>query len=434
MPQISNYRYVPLPVELLIHIFSIALDAYWFDKTHPVLALASVCAFWHSVAIGTPSFWQKIKIPPSSFDFIKLQLDHSHQHPLIVDVYSETSLDGSLLALLVEHSEQWEEVALTIPEPDYSFLTSVRGRLPRLKRLKIDTYYLSEAPDFDGFEKAPLLREVIFEPLRDRFSSGFPIPYSQLTKLQCIGCPVRLLYPILTRVPTLVKLEVIAVDYDRFEISSPALAFPNLQKATVMECEAPFFYCLLAHTPLLTELWIYGFAGSGRLDLAATLTLPLLRSLVIEVAGFDRYLATVICSLRAPNLVELDFRGDLEDNEEEDNGLYLRHIQHFVQNSGCRLQSVRILLKAGDPGTSLAMLSLLGAMPSLDHLVIAIDYLEHIPFSSLTPVSSVLPNLSTFIIYTAEFDDLAVLNDLVTFAQRRGELKMQILTSGELRK
>lgn len=45
-----------LPFELLIHIFSFAID----DDPNSVFALSLVCSKWHAGIHSTPSLWQRL--------------------------------------------------------------------------------------------------------------------------------------------------------------------------------------------------------------------------------------------------------------------------------------------------------------------------------------------------------------------------------------
>ncbi|KAJ7478362.1 hypothetical protein FB451DRAFT_1086944 [Mycena latifolia] len=174
-----------LPAEILGEIFALTSAAtfegydtdesgsYEMDRLAqtPLRTLSQVCARWHTIVMGTSSFWGKIHldglfwVTPAltgvAMRLLQAALDRGRDFPLTVVIINTTLLPAHppALELLAQHSERWQTVHLACPFADLQHLSGVRGKLPRLETLEIAVPGTESEPVV-LFDDAPGLRNI----------------------------------------------------------------------------------------------------------------------------------------------------------------------------------------------------------------------------------------------------------------------------------
>ncbi|KAJ7779336.1 hypothetical protein DFH07DRAFT_794726 [Mycena maculata] len=137
----------------------------------PLLNVSQVCARWHTIVMETPSFWTNIhfdggvcgtpSLAKRAMRFLEAGLGRGGNLPLTVVIINDGQLrfHRPALELLVQHSERWKAAVFFCSSTDLEYFSGLRGRLPRLETLKLDTLgTISEPPSI--FAVAPRLREL----------------------------------------------------------------------------------------------------------------------------------------------------------------------------------------------------------------------------------------------------------------------------------
>ncbi|KIK69214.1 hypothetical protein GYMLUDRAFT_237043 [Collybiopsis luxurians FD-317 M1] len=202
-----------LPSELLIEIF------HFVNDPPSVIVLSSVCSHWRAILIETPSLWKTIFLPELSMEKLQIHLQRSRSCPLIIRISASYVFNDYLLTLLAEHSERWEEVVISMPASLYTSLSSVRGRIPLLKRLTFIALDSVQPVHFKGIEIAPALLCV---PYPD-------ISFPELRKLEMHTREIPLPNFMLSRAPNLTTLRVSILPLPEVPASSSEVTLPHLR-------------------------------------------------------------------------------------------------------------------------------------------------------------------------------------------------------------
>ncbi|KIK69212.1 hypothetical protein GYMLUDRAFT_35280 [Collybiopsis luxurians FD-317 M1] len=413
-----------LPPELLSEIFQLVGNAL------PPFVLSSVCSHWRAIVIETPSLWRKILLPDLSINQLQIHLQRSRSYPLSIHIYTPYVFDDCLLTLVAQHSERWEEAFLFMPVELYTSLSSIRGRIPLLKRLTFIALKPLQVVHFNGFEIAPALREVALRPLIARSTSKFPIPIVQLTKLRCNFYNTSFLCSYLARIPKLSHLYAHNYRSSHEAVTNSTLfsdvRFPELKTLELTLCQNSFIHFMLSRAPNLATLRINRFVLPNLPDSSSEIILPHLRHLILDHITHSVYrlhfsgFSDILKLLRVPMLSALELNdGDAKRD--------IVAVRDFIVRSGCQLDTFKLTINTDlAPETAL----LFQAMPSLEHLHIVVRSPKDVPFYLITPVSQVFPKLQTFDLSAMAWDAPDALRDLHAFAQSNGKLKVSCLLDG----
>ncbi|KAJ7617204.1 hypothetical protein FB45DRAFT_933635 [Roridomyces roridus] len=172
-----------LPSEILGSIFDLCRypdedDEDEDNRSGPILghhklaqrllrAISRVCIHWRRIVIGTPAYWNTIKIgegftikTPRDLKLLTVALERSRSSPLHVKIYN----DQLAFRLLTEFSERWQTAELHFGARDCTLFLRLANRLPMLQKLCIRAFPLQLAPRRalgDFIESAPCLRNLI---------------------------------------------------------------------------------------------------------------------------------------------------------------------------------------------------------------------------------------------------------------------------------
>lgn len=261
----STSQYILPPVhrvadETLSEIFLLCIPDYKFTSEpirpnqkldgyyRAVLLPGSVCSHWRNVAtILTPDLWTYLRVPldrePMDIDaeMTKLWLSRSGHRPLklqldywLGNAWGPTiTLPDVLLALvdtIVEHAERWQALAISLLVLQSSVISSVSGRLNRLRDLFITGFHVQHIIDVDLFRNSPQLRSLTL----GRSCSSRPLklgmPWSLLTNFDMGLVRLGECYNLLVQAPNLVKCRCSIRTRDRAESFSGVILRPHLEE------------------------------------------------------------------------------------------------------------------------------------------------------------------------------------------------------------
>ncbi|KAJ7439938.1 hypothetical protein FB451DRAFT_142459 [Mycena latifolia] len=140
--------------------------------------IARVSSKWRAISLSLPSIWSNIyvrgRLLPRAVKALKVQLERSNPYLLSVIFAS----DAAAFNLLLDHSMRWKTAELTLEKSMIPALDRISGRLPELRRFKLDyTGARAGASACRVFETAPKLSEAII--LGD---PSLPLPFAQLIR------------------------------------------------------------------------------------------------------------------------------------------------------------------------------------------------------------------------------------------------------------
>ncbi|KAJ7148395.1 hypothetical protein C8R43DRAFT_517838 [Mycena crocata] len=170
-----------MPPELLSLIFVLT---HIRDKNPAPWKISQVCRRWQAIVSSQPSFWKSIIVDfgngqrdsSTSKSGLETQLQRSGNSPLNIlfkcrfSFWDYTKHELAILLILAKHCRQWEKVQMSCPVGLYSHLTGIRGQLPLLRELNLqsDRY---RAPDREEEEDEVLSIDVFkFAPELERVS------------------------------------------------------------------------------------------------------------------------------------------------------------------------------------------------------------------------------------------------------------------------
>ncbi|KAJ7188951.1 hypothetical protein C8R46DRAFT_32746 [Mycena filopes] len=165
-----------------------------------LLRISQVCPRWHRLVMGTSSLWSTVSLnleirhSRPILSLLKSSLERGCNSPMDVGVFCEDrcSLQASaLLNLLVQYSRQWKDLTITMgPFMPYSALDAVKGNLPLLQSLRIDTVTTENSRDTEilmqaisSFQVAPRLTALGYRGPLGLISY---LPLEQLKVLVCL--------------------------------------------------------------------------------------------------------------------------------------------------------------------------------------------------------------------------------------------------------
>ncbi|KAJ7457829.1 hypothetical protein FB451DRAFT_589278 [Mycena latifolia] len=352
------------PPDLLAKIFVICVANEPFTRLDSRTApwvLGKVCSRWRAIALSTPSLWSEIDISLDPYDakfclwrpapkhivhIVRLALQRSGNHPLIVKVSCETHLDAHpALELLMAESHRWADVELYMPAPLLLTLAPIQRQVQSLRTLDIFLYRLPGGSD----EGRPILEAFKTAPLLRRFSIGddcdtsmfVDLPWEQLTSYSSQAEDF-----FLRSLRRMQNLVVCRIDPHYYSIGpQKAIHLPHLRTLSIAESNEPL-----------------GHAG----DFLDCLTLPNLDTLEIE------------CK----------------------NGAVLPHLTALVTRSSCPLQTFSLTMS--DPVARVASeaLEFFKRTPALEDLTLAAavlmpEFVNGLARDAGTARPGVLPALHT---------------------------------------
>ncbi|KAJ7286568.1 hypothetical protein C8J57DRAFT_1708825 [Mycena rebaudengoi] len=170
-----------LPSDILDEIFSWSVPVRLpeSDFVGGPWILTHVCARWRNVAISLPALWSTIhlldvRIP---LNILTTQLERSRPCPLTIDLFANHFAG---FTSILEHSERWHTLDLSIFDWMVPLLNETAGRLPLLRSLTYDkNTSLSDLSLCRAFEAAPCLREGMAYT-----TASIPLPYNCLTRFR----------------------------------------------------------------------------------------------------------------------------------------------------------------------------------------------------------------------------------------------------------
>ncbi|KAF8881802.1 hypothetical protein BD779DRAFT_1473275 [Infundibulicybe gibba] len=164
-----------------------------FSPEASLLPITHVCQHWRFAAISTPRLWARLP-PIGTCDFlsesgmdnlIRMHLARSGKAPLFVFIlYQDDVRDDYTAALLSPHLHRVEKLKIMYttkfgskPIPFDRLFVDLQGRFELLTDLHINhTDGPRPLQRFNGFEHAPLLRNVFGQP------QGLALPWSQIKR------------------------------------------------------------------------------------------------------------------------------------------------------------------------------------------------------------------------------------------------------------
>ncbi|KAJ7758755.1 hypothetical protein B0H16DRAFT_1416205 [Mycena metata] len=187
-----------LPTDVLVQIFGLcslrggngkmptpAEEVERVSQNH-LLRLSQVCAYWHRIAMGTPSLWSTLVFdthvwprcsePPTTLiRCITSALQRGGEFPLSLDIVVDSAqpIQQTLLELLSRHSHRWKSLCIMLPMSAFRFLNDAKGNILLLESLTLgfathdDTSYTD-----DVFEIASRSEDV--------GGAGFPVAHPRL--------------------------------------------------------------------------------------------------------------------------------------------------------------------------------------------------------------------------------------------------------------
>ncbi|KAJ3873651.1 hypothetical protein F5051DRAFT_431998 [Lentinula edodes] len=428
-----------LPGDVFTEIFEIVRDSPTYGWPQQVLVLASVCRGWREVAVGTPTLWRYIVAPAYDIRFIALSLERSQQCPLVIEYHTKRP-DHSVLYLLAKHSERWEHLSLCIPPSSYPLLSTIKGKVPLLKRLALQATTEDDPQphqQLSGFEIAPALQYLNLRWFYPDLRQDSSTPWVRLTYLCCQSIELSRLHSLLANTPTLSTLHVSDVSHDWPYEQSKNEVLTQLKVLSIVDCDLWVIYSLLSRFSNLAELSILIFSDPGQANTGMTVILPHLYRLKIQINGIFPGLVNFLV-FEALKLSELEFSGchSLEDSDDEHEDRVeesaatgrslLQFLWNFIQSSRCSLTSLVLHFEVDFPACEMA--PLLKALLSLEHLDISVVHMECVPFCAMLPATTVFPKLQTLYLHIpSEAHSIEVVNDLIALATSSHILKVQLV-------
>ncbi|KAF8179003.1 hypothetical protein K438DRAFT_2021717 [Mycena galopus ATCC 62051] len=198
-----------LPIESLVEIFGIhSTPAFWVAHSSPVhstelerlanvrlLTFSQVCSQWHSIVIGTPSFWTSLHLnsvlwdTPShlatSLRLIDSVLERGRDFPLTFMISGRNhNLPPPLpiFHLLARHSHRWY-APIFVCSLEGVDLSVLRGRLPIMTRLELDVPHTSSPQNLEVLDAATSLKTLAISP-----AWFHELNATTLNRIEAFGC------------------------------------------------------------------------------------------------------------------------------------------------------------------------------------------------------------------------------------------------------
>ncbi|KAK7050113.1 hypothetical protein R3P38DRAFT_2763163 [Favolaschia claudopus] len=198
-----------LPLEILTEIFALLETepragplGYLSDVTtssaismlanSPLRSLARVCSRWHTAIMTTSTLWNRVTLVGVLWTRGSLLVDRmmvglrdilerGGQAGLFVVVETGNYVPyAPALRLLAEHSHRWTRFWFRGSSVDLRALTSIQGKLPRLRTIRLSGALLPESSSI--FSAAPQLEEGYFSCSPDCWDALTQLPLHQLRR------------------------------------------------------------------------------------------------------------------------------------------------------------------------------------------------------------------------------------------------------------
>jgi hypothetical protein len=172
---VAPIRRIPLEVLSEIFLFCADSNSKCFDVTQAPMQLSFVCNKWRRLVISMSQLWSSISLQGDlgyfrrgegetcsesiQTDMLRMWLLRSGSSPLtlvIDELWLESDVLTSCIAILIPHSHRWRDVTFSLDDTHWEMLSAVKGHLPQLERFDIDVF---ENP-IDGFTIPPDIFEV----------------------------------------------------------------------------------------------------------------------------------------------------------------------------------------------------------------------------------------------------------------------------------
>lgn len=379
-----------IPDEILRQVFAfVVFDEDGNHNSTDLFRLCSVSRPWRRAAIEHCLLWIKplpiIILRPHETRIrnltlhLRLYLDRSGTLPISFDltilarVWRKGTVNAMITGMvqaLVDHCHRWDKVRLCLPLSFYNDdLSSIRGRIPLLSELKIDTnLHGDERPPDDAsefyvgcFADAPLLCKVDYDvryafqgaAIQPSVAVHFDLPWSQLVKLKS-DAPGNTSYH--------KTLESLPTELRELEIYAQII------------------------TKLPTEV---------------QRTLPKLEKLVLRALQISGDILNHLGTLTLPSLKHLELRGFSTTPELFDKVLAL------IRRSQCSLEHLCLYAATGSASSFSKILALSLDITELYLCAPKADNLEALLLDPLSP-DPVLPNLKILTILDNGMDDVTV--------------------------
>ncbi|KAJ7216230.1 hypothetical protein C8J57DRAFT_1255320 [Mycena rebaudengoi] len=240
--------------EMLLEIFTLIPEEAW--------TLTQVCTRWRAVGLSWPFLWTEIKVVafpyprrlgaltwvedpqagPTTFAFhftavtLQMQLQRSGSQPLRITFHLEQPFGADpkqlkivtgLYGILAGASARWRTLKYHGPSSIISVFPGIRHNLLLLELLDFEPLDRSSSA---VFEIAPRLRTVIKKCWR--LGNHYPLPYSQLVKLQMSGVEWEGVASILVKATSVQELELSGLHHS-LPPSGTTISMNALRRMTV---------------------------------------------------------------------------------------------------------------------------------------------------------------------------------------------------------
>ncbi|KAF9021032.1 hypothetical protein BDZ89DRAFT_252750 [Hymenopellis radicata] len=263
-----------LPAELLEAIFQTISSSPGDYSSQPQWVLRQVCRFWRNVSTSSPRLWRELYVNAhmaaklrDATSLLWLALSYTKEMDLVITFDMSASVHGdpalTLLDLLMTRSRQWRTVHfISLDVACTRALTRVRGSLPRLRELHIESTPDARVyEEIVAFTQAPLLEGLYLNGARMDCQSL----YAQLTRFSVTGATYRS------------SLVSVLRECPRLEHMTMQSRAPSFKRVVSQTLKALTFWSTpsdlaLVHLPNLRHLDIRGFLSHPPFPLSSTLS------------------------------------------------------------------------------------------------------------------------------------------------------------------
>ncbi|KAJ3727531.1 hypothetical protein C8R42DRAFT_340289 [Lentinula raphanica] len=360
---IQSYRNVLHPIrrtppEVLLEVFSYCipfvdtmhtLKCRKIDSLNTSLApwtFGQVCKHWRSIVLECPRLWSSLSVNVDwllsanrsmgwqqaecrAIYLLSNYLRRSKDCPLTIAVHSFRPL-SPIIPVIYSHSGRWSNILLSLHAEDFSLLSMIKGHLPRLKNLHLESSggwgRDCIVPVIDAFEYAPNLSSIQTHQIPG-IATKLLLPWGQIT---------HCLYSFLTGV-TVRERE--SINENNIRVLSQAV---NLRHASLSFLGYPR---TLSITPLTHH------------------TLSALKMTTINSSNIE-LITQLLDALTLPSLGTLD----IDASSIQGIGYGVHSVVRLVERSNCRLIRLRLSNFETDVDKDPHFRSLLALVPNMESL------------------------------------------------------------------
>ncbi|KAF5347163.1 hypothetical protein D9758_011060 [Tetrapyrgos nigripes] len=304
------------PFELFSDILLLSIDEDLSVETtiERPLALSQVSQNWRSVSLSTPRLWSRLYLTISRStatrypSLVETWLTRSVSCPLHVELHMAhwqdekiSSMSHSILQAIVQHSDRWQRIVLSLPSTALASLVPIKGRLAILAELSLRSRDFPRSA-LDIFETAPMLRSFEsfhFSPL------DLSLPWAQLSTIIAASISIPQCLEMQRRCPRLQKGAFFLTDSSSQELD---IDIRSLFRSITLSPHSVDINPLLERCtyPQLVYLQIHDLQVSSRTQLPSFLARsPNLQSLKLNQVALSSS-DLVACLQSVPNLVTLE--------------------------------------------------------------------------------------------------------------------------------